>query len=178
MTRPRVSVYLGLSLDGLIAGPADELDWLEGYGGAAATEAFEAFMAEVDAVLMGRRTWEAVRGFSPWPYAGKRMCVLTHRPLDGAAHGEEAVEGAVGEVLERLGAEGMRHIYVDGGDTARQALAIDAVDALTLAWVPVTLGRGRPLFAGEGASGRWSRAEVRTWPCGIVQVRYLRVPPG
>lgn len=177
MTRPRVSIYVGQSLDGFIAGPSGELDWLEGYGGEEAMAAFEAFMAGVDAILMGRRTWEVVRGFSPWPYAGKRMVVLTHRPLDGAAHGEEAVEGGLDAVLERLGAEGVRHVYVDGGDTARQALAIDAVDALTLAWVPVTLGRGRPLFGTEGAAGRWARAEVRPWPCGIVQVRYLRVPP-
>jgi len=77
MERPVTAGFLGMSLDGFIAGPNDELDWLERGGGPPSDHGFTAFFATVDALLIGRRTWEVVGRFPKWPYGDKRVFVLT-----------------------------------------------------------------------------------------------------
>ena len=82
MNRPRVSVFLGVSLDGYIAGESDDLSWLsivqtdppEDTG-------YEALMREVDVLVLGRNTYEKVLTFGDWPYHGKRVIALTHHAL-------------------------------------------------------------------------------------------------
>src|SRR5512147_1241969 len=114
MARPRSLAFLGMSLDGFIAGPGDELDWLERGGGPPEDNGFAEFFASVDALLVGRRTWEVVARFPRWPYEDKRLFVLTRRPARGS-HGEQFVEGAPAQVLATLGDRGIRRVYVDGG---------------------------------------------------------------
>lgn len=173
MARPRVAVYIATSLDGCIARADGSLDWLERVQAAGEDNGYGAFMDAVDALVLGRTTWDTVVGFGEWPYAAKRVVVLTHRPLD-AAHGEAAHAGALLPLLERLGAEGVRRVYLDGGVAIRQGLAEGVVDELTLSVVPVLLGGGIGLF-GPGLPPldlRW--VEARRFPSGLVQSRYER----
>src|SRR5512141_1397953 len=102
MDRPATAAFLGMSLDGFIAGPHDELDWLERGGGPPEDHGFTAFFASVDHMLIGRRTWDVVQGFPEWPYAGKAVAVLTRRPAE-ARQGERFVAGTPAEVLAELG---------------------------------------------------------------------------
>lgn len=169
----RTSVFIATSIDGFIARPDGGLDWLaqverpgEDYGHAA-------FMASIDTVVVGRTTWETVRGFSPWPYEGKRVVVMTRRPLE-AAHGEEAFAGAPAALCAKLEAEGARHAYVDGGVVIRDFLRADRLDELTLSTIPVVLGAGIPLWDGAGLERGFRLESARAFPSGLVQSRYVR----
>ncbi len=179
--RPRVTVFLGLSLDGFVAGPGGDLSWLMPYGTDDPAETgYTALMADVDTLLLGRATFDAVLGFGgPWPFAGKRVVVLTHRALPADPPADVVAESAAGPittVLERLASEGCRHVYADGGQVARQALAAGVVDRLVLSHVPVTLGTGVPLWGPEVPRQVWHCEGARAFPSGLVQARYGRGP--
>jgi dihydrofolate reductase len=173
MERPQVSVYLALSLDGCIAREGGELDWLEPMQVPGEDYGYAEFYAGVDALVLGRRTYDSVLGFPEWPFAGKRVVVLTHRPLP-SEHGERAHAGPLEPLLDELGRDGVRRIYLDGGVAARGALAAGLVDDLTLSWVPVVLGRGRPLFDASLPASTWELTGSRAYASGLVQCRYRR----
>jgi dihydrofolate reductase len=145
----RVRVFLASSLDGFIAGPGDDLSWLPA-GGEPGPGALtlEALLADVGAMLMGRRTYDVVAGFDgPWMYGEVPILVPTHRPLEAARPTVRAGEGSIDALLDQaLAVAGERDVYLDGGQLVQQALAADRVDELVLTMVPIVLGGGVPLF--------------------------------
>jgi len=171
--RPRTSAFVGVSLDGFLARPDGSLDWLKPFEGH--EHGYTAFIASVDTVVLGRGTHDFVRGMLdqglPWPYAGKRCVVMTHRPLD-ARHGERAFAGEPGTLVSGLQAEGARHLYVDGGAVIRGFLAAGLLDALTLSVVPCLIGAGLPLFGGVVLEAGLQLEGVTSFPNGIAQLRY------
>jgi dihydrofolate reductase len=123
--------------------------------------------------VVGRSTYDTVLGFDTWPWDGKRVVVLTHRPLD-ARHGETTHEGALAPLIARLGAEGVRGVYLDGGVAIRQGLDEDLIDDMTISTVPVMIGAGRRLFGGPPQTKTWTLVSVQRYPSGLVQARYER----
>src|SRR4030095_16557825 len=113
-----VSVFVGTSVDGFIARRNDDLDFLPEGGGE--PHGYQEFMASVDVLVIGRRTFDKVLTFEAWPYGDKRVVVLSSRPLDlSAAKGGvvEQMAGAPAEIVSRLAAGGANHLYIDGGLT-------------------------------------------------------------
>ena len=169
----RVCVFVGVTIDGFIAREDGSLDYLAQFEGG--DNGYAEFMAAIDTLVVGRATWDTVASFPEWPYAGKRVVVLTHRALD-ARHGETTHAGAIAPLLAKIERDGARRVYLDGGVAIRQALAEDVVDEITLTTVPLTLGRGRPLFlSGEGRDARWRLAATKSFPNGLAQARWERV---
>lgn len=178
----RVRVYIATSLDGFIAGPNDELDWLptpspdtvlpEGVLG------FDAFMKDIGAMLMGRGTYDAVRRMSDaWFYGDTPVLVPTHRPLDGAVPTVRAVAGDIGALLdEALRVAGGKDVYVDGGATIRAALDAGRVDDIVITVIPVVLGAGKPLFAGVTRRCPMEIVSHRDYGGGMVQLRMCPRP--
>ena len=101
------------------------------------------------------------------------MVVATHRPFS-PRFGERRHEGALAPLLDDLGAEGARHVYLDGGMLIRTGLREGLVDDMTVSIVPVTIGGGRPLFGDGGPDRKWMLTNVRSWSNGLVQVQYRR----
>lgn len=172
MARPHGSVFIAASLDGFIARADGAIDWLsiveregEDYG-------IRAFYDSVDTLVMGRKTYEAALGFAAWPYAGLRCVVLTRDAARTARQGEEFFAGELGALFDRLGAEGARRVYVDGGTVIAQALEAGLVEDFTLSVIPVLLGEGTPLAPGLGADVRLELVEHRAFASGLVQLRY------
>jgi len=170
----QVAAFIAISLDGFIARPDGGLDWLDpfhdeehGYG---------AFFAGVDAVVIGRGTYDTVLGFPAWPYGEKRVIVCTHRP-GRSVHGEELWAGPPRALADRLEGEGVRRIYVDGGALIRGFLQERLVDELTINVIPLVLGSGRPLFTSGLPEVSLQLLESRSFPSGKVQLRY-RVTSG
>lgn len=177
MPRPTTSVFIAASLDGFVAGPGDDLAFLKSVEKAGEDYGFHAFFGAVDALAIGRRTWEVARGFDTWPYVGKRVVVFTSGAYP-TPNGEELVHEDPAVVLDRLGAEGVRRVYVDGGALIRSFLRAKLVDELILSVIPVVLGGGVPLWAdgqAYGAEGvRLALSSVEPWfDTGLVQLRYL-----
>lgn len=176
MDRPHCAVFIAASLDGYIALSDGSVAWLDAVRLDGEDYGFDAFFASVDTLLMGRLTWESVLGFDGWPYAGKRVAVLTHRPAQGR-HGETFLAGSPVEVLARLHAEGARRVYVDGGQVISSFLREGLIDELTISIVPLVLGRGIRLFQGELPRRALRLSAHRSWPSGLVQLRYVPLAP-
>jgi len=167
--RPRCAAYLGMSLDGFIARPDGGLDWLEGYPPPPGE--YQDFLASVDTLLVGRATYEQVLGFPEWPYAEKRVVVLTHRPAV-PRHGEAFVAGEPAAVLGGLAAGGSRSVYLDGGAVVSQFLAADLLDRLVVTVVPIVLGAGRRLFQGALPERPLTLVASRAHLSGLVRLEY------
>jgi dihydrofolate reductase len=161
-------------VDGFIARPDGGLDWLPADGGE--PHGYTELMATVDALVIGRATFETVLGFSEWPYGDKRVIVLSSRPLDLAALRDRPVEqmgGEPAEILARLEARGVGHIYVDGGITIQRFLRAGLIQRLIVTRVPVLIGQGIPLFGPLDADVRLRHVRTRDFPSGLVQSEYL-----
>lgn len=174
----RCRVFIASSLDGFIAGPDDELDWLDiaaDDGEGELIDTFTPFFADVGAMLMGRRTFDVVNGFDvAWPYGDTPVLVATTRPLDPSVPTARAVAGDVVDlVAEAKRVADGRDVYLDGGELIREALDADAVDELTVTVVPVVLGAGRALFAGVGNRHDLRLVSHRALGRGLVELVYV-----
>ncbi|HEY5944950.1 MAG TPA: dihydrofolate reductase family protein [Kofleriaceae bacterium] len=166
---PRFSVFIAASLDGYIARANGAIDFLEIVHPVDESHGYAAFFASVDTIVVGRNTYDTVLGFDDWPYTGKRVIVLTRRPVE-LRHGAEAFTGPVTELVPRLA--GATRVYVDGADVIRQFLAADLIDDVVLSIIPIVLGGGIRLFPGGEGEHRVDLESQQSWPSGMVQVRY------
>jgi dihydrofolate reductase len=145
MPRTTWHCHVAISLDGMIARPDGAFDWLERYP--AEDFGIEAFMAGVDAILMGRGSYDAMNGMGEWPYPGRPATVVTSRPPDAAPPGVEFRAGPLDAVVEEIESRGTRRGWVfGGGQLLRGMLAIGKLDVLEMAVIPIVLGQGIPLF--------------------------------
>lgn len=165
------SVFIAVSVDGFIARPDHGLDWLTRVERPGEDYGYAAFADSVDTLVLGRHTHDVVTAFPEWPYAGKRVIVLTRRPLQ-ARHGEETFAGPVEALVDRLATGGARRVYLDGGQVIQQALAAGVLDDLTLSVIPVVLGAGIRLFGDAGPERGLTLTGVVPFPSGLVQLRY------
>jgi dihydrofolate reductase len=177
-TAPECAVFVGVSLDGFIARPNGDLDWLMGEGGGDSSEhGYNEFIAGIDAIVMGRKTFEKVLSFDKWYYGNKRVVVLSHQPLDlsvAQARGGvvEQMAGSPAEIVSKLDASGARHVYVDGGVTIQQFFRAGLIHRLIISRLPVLIGEGIPLFGSLLHDIRLTHVTTRTFPGGMVQSEY------
>ncbi len=167
--RPQFAVFIATTLDGFIAREDGRFDFLDPFHGE--EHGYDAFYKGVDAVVIGRGTYETVLGFSEWAYGKKRVVVCSRRKLE-PRHGEEIWAGTPVALAEKLGSEGVRRVYLDGGALISSFLREDLVDELCINVVPRVLGTGRPIFEGKTRELELRLVESKTYPSGLVQLRY------
>jgi dihydrofolate reductase len=168
----KTSVFVGTSLDGFIARADGSLDFLESGG---EPHGYEEFMATVDVLVIGRKTFETVLGFDAWPYGTRPVFVLSTRPLAPAPAGAvvERLSGPPAEIVSTLAARGLGHAYVDGGVTIQRFLEAGQIQRLIITRVPVLIGGGIPLFGPLRADIVLQHVETRQYASGLVQSEYL-----
>jgi dihydrofolate reductase len=180
--QPECAVFVGVSLDGYIARPNGDLDWLMGEGGGDSEEyGYNEFIADIDAIVMGRNTFEKVLTLDKWYYGNKRLVVLSHRPVDltvARARGGvvEQMAGSPEETVAKLAAAGASRLYVDGGITIQEFLRAGLIHRLIISRLPVLIGEGIPLFGSLPRDIRLSHVATRTFSGGMVQSEYHVVP--
>ena len=170
----KASVFIATSLDGFIAREDGGLDWLPPDGGE--PHGYDEFMATVDALVMGRKTFETVLTFDSWPFGQKPVVVLTSRPNDLAAPPGavcEMMAATPQEVVARLATRGMKHLYIDGGVTIQRFLEAGLIQRVIITRVPVLLGSGIPLFGPLSREIRFEHVATRSYPSGLVQSEYV-----
>jgi dihydrofolate reductase len=170
----KVSVFVGTSLDGFIARKNGDLDFLPRDGGE--PHGYNEFIATVDAIVIGRNTFETVLPMKPWPYADKRVVVLSSRPVDFSSVVGGVVEqmtGSPAEIVSKLAATGAHHLYIDGGITIQRFLRAGLIQHLTITRVPVLIGEGIPLFGSLPHDIRLRHIATRQYPSGLVSSEYL-----
>ena len=168
----KASVFIGTSVDGFIARLNGELDFLPPGGGE--PHGYEEFMTTVDALVIGRHTFETVLTFDAWPYE-KPVFVLSTRPLAAAPAGAvvERMSGAPADIVSQLAGRGIQHIYVDGGITIQRFLQAGLVQRLIITRVPVLIGSGIPLFGALPRDIELTHVATRQYASGLVQSEYV-----
>jgi dihydrofolate reductase len=168
-----VSVFIGTSVDGYIARPNGDLDFLPADGGE--PHGYAEFMASVDALVIGRMTFDTVLAFPVWPYGDKRVVVLSSRPVDLSAVRGGSVEQMAGppaEIVSKLASSGAHHLYVDGGITIQGFLRAGLIQRLIITRVPVLIGDGIPLFGTLPRDVRLRHVSTQHYPSGLVKTEY------
>jgi len=166
----RVRYRVAASLDGFIAGPNGEIDWIVHEP----TMDFGAIYAEVDTVLLGRRTYELTLqpGAPPWP-AGWRVYVFSRTLRAGEHPAVTVVRENAGAAVAALRAEPGRDVWLfGGGNLFASLLAEGVVDEVEIAVMPVLLGRGVPLLTADAPRTSLALAGSRAYPRGVVGLRY------
>jgi dihydrofolate reductase len=167
----KASVFVGTSLDGFIARADGSFDFLpaevEPHG-------YEEFMATVDALVIGRKTFETALGFDGWAYGTKPVFVLSSRSIATAPPGAvvEHMSGAPADIVAQLAARGIQHIYVDGAHTIQGFLDAGLIHRLIITRVPVLIGTGISLFGPLQRDISLKHVATRHFPSGIVQSEY------
>ena len=168
----KVSVFVGTSVDGFIARPEGELDFLPAGGGE--PHGYNEFMATIDTIVIGSKTFETVLTLGAWPYEDKRVVVLSSHPVDLTAvhRAVEQMAGPPAEIVSKLASRGSRHVYVDGGVTIQRFLQEGLVQSLTITRVPVIIGRGIPLFGMLPHDVRLHHVATQSYASGLVKTEY------
>jgi dihydrofolate reductase len=167
------SVFIGTSVDGFIARPNGDLDFLPEGGGE--PHGYSEFIASVDAIVIGRNTFEKVLTLESWPYGNKRVVILSDRPLDLSVVAGGVVEQMAGppaEIVSQLAASGAHHLYIDGRITIQRSLCAGLIQRLIITRVPVLLGEGIPLFNALPRDVRLRHIATHHYPSGLVQSEY------
>ncbi len=144
----KTRVLIGTSLDGFIARKNGDIDWLVPFADPEVNAGYEEFIKDIDAVVIGRGTFETVLSFPSWPYAQKVFVLSTTlKELPASVKGKATlVSMKPGELLPYLSREGFSNVYVDGGKVIQSFLREDCIDELIISRVPILLGSGIPLF--------------------------------
>ena len=173
----QVSVFIATSVDGLIARADGDVAWLHGFEPLPDGEdgGFGEMMAAVDALVMGRGTFEKVLEFEGWPYGEKPVIVLSRSltQVPEALADRVRIDGsAPEELLAHLWQAGYKRIYLDGGRVIQSFLRAGLVDDMTLTRVPILLGDGIPLFGPLEQDIKLRLLKSKSWDNGFVQSTY------
>jgi dihydrofolate reductase len=169
----KASVFIGTSLDGFIARKNGDFDFLPSGGGE--PHGYNEFIATVDTIVIGRKTFETVLPMKPWPYGNKRVVVLSSRPQDFSKVVGGVVEqmsGSPAEIVSQLAATGSQHIYVDGGITIQNFLRAGLIEHVAITRVPVLIGDGIPLFGALPHDIHLRHIATHQYPSGLVKSEY------
>ncbi|MBC8767805.1 dihydrofolate reductase [Arenibacter sp. BSSL-BM3] len=171
-------VFIATSLDGYIADRNGGLDWLTSVPNPELSDmGYKNFVAQVDALVMGRNTFETVCGFDgDWPYnqpvfvLSSTLKTIPEKYRDKA----ELVKGSLNEILKQIHDKGYHNLYIDGGVTIQNFLKEDLIDEMTITTIPIVLGGGTALFLQLSKELEFSLVESKVLLNQIVQNHYLR----
>src|SRR6478736_9169334 len=144
----KTTVYVGTSLDGFIARKDGDIDWLVKYQNKEVHESYNEFISTIDAMVIGRGTFEKVLSFPEWPYEKKVFVLSTSLKQIPGILNEKAIliDMKPAELMNYLSDKGFSNIYIDGGKVIQSFLREDLIDELIITKVPELIGTGIPLF--------------------------------
>lgn len=171
-------VFLGKSIDNYIAGKNGELDWLDMVPNPDQLDmGYYDLIDEIDAIVMGRTSFETVLGFDiDWPYK-KHVFVLSSSLKNIPEHLNTKVTvlfGTEKDILETIHKKGFYNLYIDGGKVVQNFLKQDLIDELRLTTLPIVLGDGIPLFHVLPNQLEFEHVKTEVFYNQIVQSHYKR----
>jgi dihydrofolate reductase len=178
-SRPQIVYYAAASLDGYIATPEGGVDWLAPFEGTGEDYGYAKFFNSVDAILLGRRTYDKSLEFGQWPYANKPCWVFSRdEALRPARAAVEVTAQAPAQVASELVRRGLRRAWLVGGGNLAAAFRSEGlITEYVVSVVPLLLGAGVPLFGPGGAREKLKLVGSKSYPNGLVQLRYVRDTP-
>lgn len=175
----KVILYIAQSLDGYIAGPNNELDWLMSLPNPNNTDhGYNAFYKSTDAAIMGRGTFNVVDGFDePWPYKGKMSYVVTSLVPDSNENPDLKFisEDLVTFVKDLQNQPGKDIWLIGGGKLISSFLNLNLLDTMIISMIPKIIGDGIPLFDGKPKASDWKLVDSQSFDTGVVNLHYERI---
>lgn len=172
------SVYIATSLDGYIAREDGNIDWLneasastpegEDYG-------YAKFMSTVDALVMGRNTYEQMVQLDTWFYGNKHIFVLSSKSVKIPDHLKATVFHASGtpkDICDSLEKQGYKHLYIDGGVTVQRFLDAGLINDMIITIIPILLGNGISLFGNSQKDIPLQLIKTQSFDSGFAQLTY------
>lgn len=174
-------VFIATSLDGYIADKEGKIDWLHSIPNPEGNNmGYSNFMSTVDALLMGRTTFETVLGFGiPWPY-DKPVFVLSTtlssvpKELNDKVF---VVSGELRNILQEINSKGYKNLYIDGGKTIQGFLSEELIEEMTITIIPALLGGGTKLFGDLKIAQSFKCIETKIFLEQVVQNRFVKTTP-
>ena len=169
----KTSVFVGMSVDGFIARSDGSFDFLD-VGGGSEPHGYEEFISTIDALAIGRNTYEVVLAMGGWFYGEKPVFVLSSKPLAPAPAGAviERLSGDPPEIVSALEDRGIGHVYVDGGYTVQQFLNAGLIDRIIISRLPVLIGTGISLFGPLSKDIVLNHVRTTEFKGGLIQSEY------
>ncbi len=171
-------VYIAASLDGFIAKKDGNIDWLNEIPNPDGSDfGFSEFLKNIDAIVMGKNTFELVLTFNKWPY-NKPVFVLS-RTLQSVqnnlADKVEILRGSANSVVKELNARKYFNLYIDGGKTIQGFLKQELIDEIIITRIPILLGEGIPLFAELTKDQKYEHIKTEVLNNALVRSHYKRL---
>lgn len=174
----KASVFIATSLDGFIARPHGDLDWLDKANGKVTKGedcGYQAFMDTIDHFIMGRKTYEKVLSFGAWPYGDLPVIVLSRNKIQFPNHLPKSVSHSSEspkDLYKRLSEKGATRLYIDGGVTIQRFLSEGLLHDLTITLIPTLIGEGLSLFGKLSKDVALKHISTKTYDFGFVQLTY------
>lgn len=172
----KASVYIATSLDGFIARRDGKIDWLpSGEGPSGEDYGYKKFIASVDALVMGRKTFKTALSFGEWPYGKKPVIVLSRRRRlipKRLPRSVESMSCTPSRLMKILAERKMKHLYIDGGKTIQGFLNAGLIKQLIITRIPVLIGSGIPLFGPLQHDVKLQHIRTKAYSNGLVQSTY------
>jgi len=169
-------VFIAASVDGFIARSDGDIDWLTRYAAAGEETGYDAFMASIDGLVMGRATFEKVLSFDAWPFSKPAVVMsrtLSQGELRADLDGKVRISSLAPQpLMQALASEGWSRAYIDGGRVIQSFLQEKLISDIVLTRIPVLLGDGIPLFGRLADDLPLRHVETTTFASGLVQSRY------
>ncbi len=173
-----IYVYIAASIDGYIADTEGGIDWLHEQPNPELSDyGYSEFMNNIDALVMGRNTFEKVQSFGEWPYQ-KKVFVLSNvlKEIPEELVGKiEIIGGSPKEIITRLNIAGYKNLYIDGGKTIQEFLQLDLIDELIITRIPILLGKGIPLFGELTEPQRFTHKYTKVYDGALVKSHFERI---
>lgn len=171
-------VYIATSIDGYIATSDGGIEWLDELPNPDNSDyGYSEFIKNIDALIMGRKTFEKVCTFEEWPYKEKVFVLsttLTEVPPELV--GKIAfISGTPAEIISNVNSQGFNNLYIDGGLVVQSFLAADLIDELIITKIPILLGSGIPLFGHLDKPLKLRLKSTKVYDDALVKSRYIRV---
>ncbi|MCC6574470.1 MAG: dihydrofolate reductase [Planctomycetes bacterium] len=167
----KVQLFIATSLDGYIAGPRGEIDWLfsdQDYG-------YRRFLAGIDVVLMGRKSYELCLTFPQWPYPGRRCVVFTHAPARYKDARVEFTSRSPAALVRRLRRSHGKNLWLmGGGELVKHFANARLIDEAMIAVHPLVLGGGLALFPAGTRRLALRFVRARAYNSGLVMLSYRK----
>ena len=175
MTERKLSIFIATSVDGYIAKPNDDLNFLKLVEKQGEDYGYGDFIANIDTLIIGRKTYDYVLreiGSSHYDNGERDVYVITR--TERAPVGKTIFyTGNITDLIKRLKAEPGKNIYCDGGaEVIHELLKHQLIDELIISVIPVLVGEGIKLFKDGRPEQALQLISVKNYDSGLAQLHY------
>jgi dihydrofolate reductase len=174
----KIILFIACSLDGYIARPDGDLDWLNNLPNPENTDhGYNDFLATISSIIMGRKTYSEVLGFGiGWPYKGINTYIASNdEDLKVPTPDTERIIGDIDLFTEMIKMKQKKNIWLaGGGQLVTYFLNHNLIDRMIISIIPLILGEGIPLFPNKPEESSWVLAGTETFSTGVVSLTYNR----